>query len=72
MPDLNLDKSKQYAIDYSTDGGRTWVAESSGWCSAMIVADALHAEEQGHPVDVSGPVVTIADSEGITRWTPTT
>ncbi|MER7788566.1 hypothetical protein [Streptomyces sp. NPDC097640] len=71
MAVLNLDESKQYATDYSTDGGRTWVAESSGHCSAMVVAEVLHADELGLPVEVNGPIVTICDGNGVTRWTPT-
>lgn len=71
MHDLHLDKDKQYATDYSTDGGRTWVAESSGHCSAVVGWDVDAAEDQGLRIEVNGPVVTVWDGTGITRWTPT-
>lgn len=72
MSELNLDASKQYAYDHSVDGGRTWEAGTAGHCSAWVVAEALHAGEEGRPVEVDGPIVTISHDDGMDRWTPTT
>lgn len=71
MTELNLDRSKQYATDYSNDGGRTWAALGGNDCAAMVIAEALYADEQGLPVAVNGPVVTITDVDGMYRKTPT-
>lgn len=72
MAQLNLDRSKQYATDYSTDGGRTWQALGGNDCAAMVIAEVLHADENGLPVAVNGPIVTITDVDGMYRKTPTT
>lgn len=69
--DLNLDKSKMYATDVSTDGGRTWEGIGGTHCSAMVEADVAVADREGHRVDVRDQVVTINDGVERTRWTPT-
>jgi hypothetical protein len=69
MAQLNLDRSKQYDHEYSTDGGHTWVPTNTN-CSAMVEADVAVADSEGHPVTVNGQVVIIDDGHSLTRWTP--
>jgi hypothetical protein len=71
MRDLNLDRTKDYDHEYSDDGGHTWIPTNTN-CAAMVEADILHAEDQGHPVTVTGQAVVIDDDGRLTRWTPRT
>lgn len=69
MPQLNLDRNKDYDHEYSDDGGHTWIPTNTN-CSAMVEAEVLYAEEQGNPVTVNGQVVVINEGSSLTRWTP--
>jgi len=69
MDQLNLNRSKDYDHEYSTDRGRTWIPTNTN-CSAMVEADVLYAEDNGIPVTVNGQVVVIDEGDSMTRWTP--
>ena len=69
MANTNLDHSKQYDHEYSTDGGHTWVPTNTN-CAAMVEADVAVANSEGHPVTVNGQIVLIDDGHSLTRWTP--
>jgi len=70
MRNLNLDESKQYDTDLSTDGGLTWKAGPSGSCSGAVEANAAGAEQRGHIVRVDGQVVITGHGHSLLRWTP--
>lgn len=70
MRDLNLDETKQYDTDLSTDGGLTWVAGPSGNCSGAVEARVASADRDGRFVSVDGEVVITSDGYSLLRWTP--
>ncbi|MFF9271135.1 hypothetical protein EF919_18180 [Streptomyces sp. WAC02707] len=70
MRKLNLDSSKQYDTDISSDGGLTWKAGPSGSCSGAVEASVAGADEHGHAVHVDGQVVITGDGYSLLRWTP--
>lgn len=70
MRDLNLDETKRYDTDLSSDGGLTWRAGPSGSCSGAVEAAVAGADQRGHAVHVEGQVVITGDGHSLLRWTP--
>jgi hypothetical protein len=70
MRNLDLDETKQYDTDLSSDGGRTWRAGPSGSCSGAVEANVAGADQRGDLVQVNGQVVITGDGHSLLRWTP--